>query len=374
MITEDKILEYQAAISETFNTGDVAKRFELSNQLYNETNKNYSYFLGACYLNGWGVGQNINWAAQLLTGAADHQDNYNYACYLAAIAYYRLQDFENAFEWFCKAEEAGVRDSVALFADSAAGCAFNLWEKVRTAFLQSEVTQGASIVKKFMAIGIELYMEAAEQAPETMNASLYCGYARLLILMYNMGTTGMLDMQEVATDSLSGIVAGGLEALQKMLDTEAHNKVLAKCIIGAHFLEEHGAPLVAEYLRAFLALMESTRDRSAVAFYRARWHMKRIGEMRNTDPDAALVANIFTDIDGQYRLAEHKYSATVMNMMRSGQLPDLTKSFLPGYAPAAESCENFMVMFRNAHSSAQQSATQNPAEKAGGFLKKLFKF
>ncbi len=371
MISQELIDKYVSEINDTFATEDRDKYFEIANKLYKETNQKNSYFLGAAYLNGWGTQIDNNYACLLLTGAADNNDNYDYACYLAAIAYYRCNDFFKAFDWFCKAEKAGVRDSIALFADSAAGCTFNLWNEVRHQLSQSTVTQGAARVKNYMAVAIELYMEAAEKTPEAMDATLYSGYAKLMILMYNMATTGMLDMDVVAFDSLSGTVAGGIEALKKMLDTEAHNETLAKCIIGAHFIEEHGYPLVAEYLRAQLAVMESLRDRSAHAFYRARWHMIRIGQLQNTTADAALVANIFAEMNDDYRNAENKYGATVMNMMKMGQMPDLTKSFLPDNAPAPESCENFMNVCRQLQADTQNQA---PVNKPGGFLKNLFKF
>lgn len=373
MITKEEIEKLQGQIDEHFASGDMEQLFEVAKSLYSRTNNQYGYFLGTCYLNGWGTPSNPAVSIPYLHKAAEYGDNYNYACYLSAIAHYRCNQFKDAYNWFVKAQEAGINDSLALFADSAAGCAFAKWDEVRTQFAQSEVTQGAEWVKIYMSVAIEKYMQAAEEQPETMNSALFCGYAKLMILMYNMGTTGMLDMDIVTFDSLGGIVAGGLQALGKMMDTEEHDKVLFKCITGAQFIETHGYPLVAEYLRAFLALLESARDHSAAAFYRARWHMKRIGELRAYEKDAELVKNIFFDIDNHYQKAERKYGATVMNMMRAGQLPDLRKSFLPEMAPNIDSCKNFMDLYYSVRNGAQQPTSQSSAGKLGGFLKNLFK-
>ncbi len=374
MVTKEEIAQLKQQIEDHFAAGDMDSLFKVAERLCKSTDGQYAYFLGACYLNGWGTQVSLANAIIYLHKAAEYGDNYDYACYLSAIAHYRCNEFKDAYNWFVKAQEAGVNDSLALFADSAAGCAFAKWDEVRVQFAQSEVTQGAEWVKMYMSVAIEKYMQAAEEQPETMTSALFCGYARVMILLYNMGTTGMLDMDIVTFDSLGGMVAGGLQALGKMLNTEEHDKVLFKCITGAQFIEEHGYPLVAEYLRAFLAILESTRDRSAAAFYRARWHMKRIGEMLIYEKDAGQVRNIFADIDDHYDKAEKKYGATVMNMMRAGQLPDLTKSFLPDDVPAIDSCENFMNMYWSVRDQAQRSpAPSNPVDKVGGFLKKLFK-
>lgn len=373
MITKEKIEQLQERIDEHFAAGDMEQLFEVAKELYSSTNNQYGYFLGACHLNGWGTPSNPAVAIPYLHNAAQYGDTYNYACYLSAIAHYRCREFKDAYNWFVKAQEAGITDGLALFADSAAGCAFAKWDEVRVQFAQSEVTQGAEWVKMYMGVAIEKYMQAAEEQPETMNSALFCGYARLMLLLYNMGTTGMLDMDIVTFNSLEGIVAGGLQALGKMLDTEEHDKVLFKCITGAQFIEKHGYPLVAEYLRAFLAIMESSRDHSAAAFYRARWHMKRIGELRSHEKDAELVKNSFSDIDEHYQKAERKYGATVLNMMRAGQLPDVKKSFLPEKAPAIDSCKNFMDLYYSVRNGAQQSTSQGAGGKLGGFLKNLFK-
>ncbi len=373
MITKEEIEQLQRQIDEHFASGDMGQLFEVAKKLSAGTNSQYGYFIGTCYLNGWGTQPNPAAAIPYLHNAAEYGDNYNYACYLSAIAHYRCREFKDAYDWFVKAQEAGINDSLALFADSAAGCAFEKWDEVRTRFSQSEVTQGAEIVKYYMSDAIIKYMQAAEEHPETMNSALFCGYAKLMILMYNMGTTGMLDMDVVTSDSLGGIVSGGLQALGKMLNTEEHDEVLFRCVTGAQFIEEHGYPLVAEYLRAFLAILESSRDRSAAAFYRARWHMKRIGELRNCEKDAELVQSIFADIDDHYDKAEHKYGATVLNMMRQGQVPDLKKSFLPDMAPDIDSCKNFMDLYYSVRNQVQQSAPKDSGGKIGGFLKKLFK-
>lgn len=374
MITKEEIEQLQGQIDEHYASGDMEQLFEVAKELYSSTDNRYGYFLGTCYLNGWGTPSNPAVSIPYLHNAAQYGDNYNYACYLSAIAHYRCREFKDAYNWFVKAQEAGINDSLALFADSAAGCAFTKWDEVRNIqFSPTGITQGVERVKIYMSVAIEKYMQAAEEQPETMNSALFCGYAKLMILLYNMSTWGVLGLDFATADSLGGMVSGGLQQLGNMMNTEEHDKVLFKCITGAQFIEKHGYPLVAEYLRAFLALLESSRDHSAAAFYRARWHMKRIGELREYEKDAAVVKNIFADIDSHYDKAEKKYGASVMNMMRAGQLPDLKKSFLPEMAPAIDSCKNFMDLYWSVRNGVQQPTSQSSAGKLGGFLKNLFK-
>ena len=131
MITKEQIEQQRSHIDEIYATGDMAALYRAAQKLYRDTDSRYGYFLGACYLNGWGVEPDPDYASLLLISAARNGDNYDYACYMAAIAYYRQRKYFDAYNWFCKAEEAGIRDSLTLFADSAAGCTMDLWNEVR---------------------------------------------------------------------------------------------------------------------------------------------------------------------------------------------------------------------------------------------------
>ncbi len=377
MITQEAIQQHLDNIDVHFANNDHAAIFNEAKLLSEGTNGQYSYFYGACYLNGWGTETNLALAAHYLVMAANHRDTYNYACYLAGLAFYRQRKYPEAIEWLIKAEKEEVTDAPLFLADSCAGVALELWNKVRYYSIPSEFAEGVKMVKAHLFLAIEKYMVGADASPNIINNDLWLGFGRMALLLYNLSSSGVLDADELNGDSLMDMFDAGMHMIGAKWDMDAHNEIFGYSIEICDFMAERGAELVAEYFRAYLSLLESERHKSAEAFYRARWHMKRVGELRNQmDPLAAnQVVIAMQDIDDKYRLVEHKYGNAVLGMMRNGRLPDLTVSYGQGKAPDPQSCQNFMQMLY--HEQAMANAPQKAAPsggKAGGFLKNLFKF
>ena len=378
MITQEAINQHLANIDEYYAAGDYAAIFREAKVLYDGTDGTYPYFLGACYLNAWGTQCDYYWAAKYLEEAAKHKDNYDYACHLAGLAYYRKAEYPQAIEWLAKAEEAGVNDAIVFLADAAAAAALNLWPKVSNYIIPAEFAQGVEIVKQYIAIAMDKYEKAALTTPQLMSNAFWCGFGNMGILLYHLSTRGCLNIEDNQNSLFSSMVSAGFQMLGSQWDHEAHRNIYQIGVTICDFMADNGAELVSEYFRAFLSLLESERHNSAEAFYRARWHMKRIGELRKeVDPQAAEeVAGYLKDVDIKYQLQNRKYGSMVISMMRSGRLPDISVSYGEGRVPAVESCENFMNMFNEEQAmaaQAQASAAQTKGNSITGFLKNIFK-
>jgi len=151
------------------------------------------------------------------------------------------------------------------------------------------------------------------------------------------------------------------------MDTDAHYKVFRQGIAACDFMASKGAVLVAEYFRAYLALLESERHKSAEALFRAMWHMRRIGELRGSCADAADIAAALKDMDEKYAMLDRKYGSIVRSMISQGKRPFIAESYGEGLAPSVESCANFMKVYQ------MPAGGSSPKPEKKGFFAKLFR-
>ena len=381
MISEERINQYLTNIDDCFAAGDFSSLYKTAKVLCKETDGKYSYFMGACYWNAWGTEFDMDKALYYLENAALNNDNYMYATFITGIIYYRKARYDKAIEWMSAAEKAGNDDAIVFIADSAAAIALAEWNDTRKCRLHDKVVAGVRNVKNYLNFAVEKYMEAANTAPQSMTNGFWCGFGNMHVLLYNLSTTGYLNLEGTHGGSLSANVSAGLHLFFEKTDNDAHDKIYDIGISACDFMAAHGAVLVAEYFRAFFALFESERHNSAEAFYRARWHMKRVGELRREADaqEAEELANTMTNLglETKYKAQEKKYGNMVLGMMRSGEYPSINRSYGEGLAPAVESCENFMQMFKQEQSFANNENNKQRAKEkksSGGLFKKLFKF
>lgn len=378
--SQNEIQSLNERLNSFILSGDHNGIFQTSLQLESTGSLLGAYWLGSCYLNGWGTQIDNNLGAKYCekATACDIPSIKPYAYYNAGVGYYRLGEYDDAIQLLQYAESLNVAMATVFIADAYAALAFCNWDIVRNIRTQNDMADGLTIIKVCINNAQDKYLEAATEHPETMTPAFWCGFGNVGVLYYNLATQGLLNVERIDETSLIDYFFAGANMVSEKWNTEKQETVYNIGVLSCEVMEDCGAEFIAEYYRAYLSLLDSERNKSAEAFYRARWHLKKVGELRSVVGEAVAneVAGYLTDVDVKFKALDKKYGGIVHSMMRSGRFPNLQPSYFNIEVPPVESCRKFMDMFyevRSAGNTVQQPASNAPSKEKKGFFSKLFK-
>lgn len=331
-----------------------------------------SYFLGMLYYTGEGVEEDCQKALMHFQKGTTVNNAVTEFCWqMGGIVLFSDERYAEAAEWFVRAKELGADEDTVLpnLASCWAYLAFEHREKACKTLRMDQLTQTNAVVLNYTTNAQTTFLEVAKTYPESMDPCHWILLGRCAQLLYNMACRGELSMHMTDNNSLSTWLGNSFRMAGGANDQSLHDDMMYNVAMVCDAMDRGGRPLIGEYFRALCGLLDSQLHHSADAFYRVRWHMKRIDELRALDEDAAEIAESCDDIDDLFEKMQKKYDRMVMDMMRARQLPDLTPSYLPEKVPDPQSCAKFMVMFNDAASS-HSAPPQKEKKGLFGWLKR----
>ena len=372
-LTPDEILERMNVVDALLNDDHYQDAYDAAMALEKEAKGYGSLHLALMYHGGWGVKEDYDKALSYYQ-AATVIDNHYLArvWYNGGHLYIHLEDYDKAAEWLEKAEALGYDDSSLWLAFAWCNSAIKYRNYACKTLRINELTQANLVASNLAVKAQNKYMSLAQKDPDSVDSAHMVLMGRCALLLYNMACQGELSMDVTADNSLRSWVGNSFHMVAGSRNDAFHAQLLENAVCVFAVMEKAGHPIPAEYFRARCSLLDAEVHHSAEAFYRARWHMKRIGEFRAQEPETfEEIHEMFMDVDEAYAKMDHKYGNTVTSMMRKGQHPDLSPSYPAGQAPAPESCKSFMDLLERIQSAPFQPVPENK-EKKGllGFFRK----
>lgn len=298
--------------------------------------------------------------------------------YLAAGMHYMSEgDYETAVNWLLKADQAGVSGAKSRLAMCSYKYATDLRNYAATQLNMSEYTQAnAAAIAQYLNCQY-LYYQAIQDAQEreSMIIEDYVVLGRATSMLYNLACRGELSVDMVTDNSMMSYFTNSFKMVSGAMNDAAHEKWWNNAMNACALMDLGGFPIVGEFFRAECCLTNSQLHHSAEAYCRARWHLKRVGEMRSergrydVDDLVSLFQSV-SDIEDNAEKMGKKYGASMQSMLAAGNLPDLTPDYLPGKAPDPRSCKSFMKMAGNSTRSATAGSAESPIKKLLGLFGK----
>lgn len=316
-----------------------------------------------------------NGAMKWYTKAADAGDTDAYQ--FLGIQHMHNNNFDAAFHWLTKADQAGVSGTKARLAMCCYKLAVQLRDHATKQLNMSEYTQSNAAAITHYLNCQHLYYQSIRDSEEReeMNIEDYIILGRATSMLYNLACRGELSVDIVTDNTMMSYLTNSFKMVGGAMNDAEHEKWWNNAMNACALMDLGGFPIVGEFFRAECCLINSELHHSAEAYCRARWHLKRIGEMRsergkyNVDDLVSLFQSV-GDIEDYSEKMGKKYSATLQSMLAEGRLPDLTPDYLPGKAPDPRSCKNFMKMASGSAHSAAGGNTDSPLKKLLGLFGK----
>lgn len=373
-LTPDEILARMDAIEAKLGQQQYKEAFADATALEKEA-KNYgAYHLGVMYHLGWGVAVDYDKALNYYNAATVIENRFiSFVWYMGGLLYlHKLDKPDNAAEWLEKAEALGYPDAPLWLANAWFRSAMKFREYARRTLRMDECTQANYLATRNAIKAQNKYLEIGEKNPAAVPYDHAVCLGRCVQLLYNLSCRGELSMDVTSDNSFSSWLGNSFKVVGGTMNNELHARMLANATLTCDALDRWGLELVGEYFRAACGLLDAELHHSAEAFYRVRWHMKRIGEIRGRYDYANQVGSLLTDVMESYEKMDKKYGANVVAMMREGKMPDLSASYLDGKVPDPESCQNFMDLVQQVRSAPATSTNSGKKEKKGllGFLRR----
>ncbi len=333
------------------------------------------YYLGIAYSLGLGVEENQERALHFFRNAVLlHDDLEGDALYFIGLYYQNCGDYQEALQYYNMAVDKDCDDAF----EKAAVCLYSLSNECRTVAAKTlkmdEFTLYNSYAIEYALQSISLFSSIVADVDEDMEIVSWCCFGRATQFLYNVACRGEFTTEIKQDNNFLSYLSGGFDTFSQRNDLEFHEHYWQYLVAACYAMDNHGHEIIGEYFRALGGLLDAELHHSAEAFYRVRWHMKRIGELRKniSAEEAAEIHEILSDVDDSYKKMSKKYGALTDSMISRGEYPNLEPSYFENSVPTVESCQNFMDMF-NAYRSGSVSAQQpsEPNRRSGLFS--LFK-
>lgn len=370
-------------LEQCFAAKDYGTCIAKAQQLDKEAPGYGSFHLGLCHELGYGTAADADKALTYYEAAVEVDDQFTGLAYYRCGILYMTTLFDankpidchtKMLENFQKAEEHGAAVATCYTAYAHNLLALDSRVMATKTLRMSEISQFNAVAVAHAASSIAKYEEAAQQSPQNnMDLFQWMRFGLNTVLLYKMACTGELAQGVQVEDSLKTLFKSSFRIVGSQMSGDAAQGMQANNAAVFDFMEQSGRRTVAEYYRAYCALVDAGDHHSAEAFYRARWHMKMYGELKSKDTSAqnAVTYAQFDggDLEPLYQKMQKKYGSYVIDFARQGKLPDLAPSYLPDKAPAVESCQSFMDMVAELRGGAGGEA---PAAEPQGKRKSTF--
>jgi len=366
------------------------------------------YFGATVYYNCEQYEEAVEWAVKAYN--AGEKD----ASMIVGNAYNEMEQYDNAINWYIKAYNAGDNDAAFILGNiyiikdqydeavkyltiadkngvsgaksKLALCTFNYANELRNyaakQISMSEYSQtNAAAITNYLNTQY-LYYHAASDSEEReyMFISDYIILGRATSMLYNLAVRGELSVDMVEDNSIRSYFTNSFKLVSGAMNKAEHEKWWNNAMNACALMDVCGFPIVGEFFRAECCLTDCELNHSAEAYYRARWHLKNIGEMRGDIKkydmdDLVTLFQSVGDIEEHAEKLSKKYSASMQSMMSGGIMPDLTRDYPDGKAPDPKSCKSFMEMVKGkttVSNNTNYNATINSDNSNKGGLKKIF--
>ncbi len=328
------------------------------------------FYLGLAYFSGFGVEIDKDEARKRFLNAVSLHDDLEGDALLFLGYLYQDIDIEKALDYFVKAENLGCKDAIEQTAD----CLFTIAMELRNAACKTlkmnEYTTYNSSAIEYAIASISQFFLIAEDNEMDMEIGSWCCFGRAAQFLYNVACRGEFTTEIKTDNTITSYISSGFNTFMQKTDTSLHQKYWDCLVAVCAAMDNNGYELIGEYFRALGGLLDAKLNKSAEAFYRVRWHMKRIGELRKSVSldNSVEIHQTLSDIDDEFEKMGKKYGAITDGMLRKGEYPYLQPSYPNGKAPTVESCQNFMEML-NHYKSLPFTPTQvsNNKQRSGLF-------
>ncbi|MBS6397874.1 MAG: hypothetical protein KH452_12130 [Clostridiales bacterium] len=210
-----------------------------------------------------------------------------------------------------------------------------------------------------------IYDQMVQKYPKELDDSDWQGYGRAADMMYFLSLTGEVKKVNTADPESQNYLNMGLKIVSGKGDIREQRywKVNAAKVYGQ--MEQAGYTVMAEYFRASMCLYACSEKKQQPQFVNAKWHMDRAQELYGSLNAAQKESypEDFSDVQELYQKMEKKFGKIADNRLRSGEYPDLSEDYMPGQAPAMESCKRFMEYLNALQSGAPAPAPSKEPEK-----------
>lgn len=334
-----------------------------------------AFFLGLCYNFGYGIEIDYSKALSYFKDASAVENEYTGLAFFRCGILYMTEFFdarkpvayhEKMVKNFTQAETHGARVASVYLAYSYHLKAMDFRGMAARTLIPSEASQANAVAVNNAVSSIEKYTQVAKGRPKDMDLNHWLNFGLNTLMLYKMACTGELAQGISTENSLGTLVKSSFRIVGSKMSGDEAQAVLAENAAIYDIMDQNGRRLVAEYFRAYCALVEADDHHSAEAFYRARWHMKMFGELLDkvtSSQDTVTLSSFINDITALYEKLQKKYGSHLISFARQGKLPNLTVSYLPGNAPAVRSCQSFMDMINELRGAAGNRAVSGKQAK-----------
>lgn len=343
-LSPEEILRRMDEIDGMIGRDEYRQAFAAAKELERFAPVHAAYFLGACYFKGWGVKQDTALAMSYLKKALDIDNEYLKDAY--AMGGFALMDAEEhgeALDWLLKAEELGATGLDWHIATTCADLAIELCEMAPEVYGTEDYADLAETMGSFADAAQSRFLALAFSDPDEMSYTDYIVLGRCVQLLYTLSCRGEMGRDTAEEAANRDLIGNDFPDFPEGDDRRHLVAALYVCSV----MDRYGWPIIGEYFRLACWLTDCDVHRSPEAFYRAKWHLKRIEELRaRLDPELAEeLDDTFEDLMDTYRAAENYFSSVIIDMAQAGMLPDISLSYPTGQAPAPESCAAFMRLY-----------------------------
>lgn len=361
-LSADEIINRMNAIDKMIVAKDYDNAISEAKALEKEAPNYAAYHLGMCYHLGYGVEENPDRALSYYSSATSIDNHFlKSVWYMGGLLLFTAkEDYDQAIKWFENAEQLGEKDAGLFLALSYYKMAMQFRGYATKTLKLDEMTQANAVAVKYARLSQNKYLAIADSNADSITPSHWVCLGWCTQLLYNLACRGELSTNIVDDNSLTTWIGNSFKLVGGTMNEDLHAKFLAEAAYIFSVMDKCGWEIISEYFRASCGLLDSELHKSAKAFYRVRWHMKRIGELRSkVGPSvAAELERYMIDVNQRYEKMDKKYGSYVISFAQAGELPDLTPSYLEGQAPSPESCESFMQMYQEIRSMPVSSASE----------------
>ncbi len=346
---------------------------KLALEKISELNRQYEhaadFYLGIAYFAGFGIDLDRDRARKYFQNAIRLHDNLEGdALYFIALGYQSEENYQEALKYHLMAVDKDKEESF----EQGAVCMYSIgvgYRKMAERTLKmDEFTAYNALAIQFACDSLSVFSSVVDDKKDMQTGS-WCCFGRAAEFLYTVACRGEFTTEIKEKNLFSSYFSSGLEIFSQRNNSELHEKYWECLVTVCDAMDGCGHEILGEYFRALGGLVDTEFHHSAQAFYRTRWHMKRIGELRSTvSPEKAEeIHSILGDIDARYNKMSKKYMALTDQMIRKGEYPILEPSYPEGKVPEVESCQNFMKMYNSCRANLG-SEKQSAEPKRKGFF------
>lgn len=374
-VSEERVAQLKNKVWEAIAYDNYTEAFSLASELWELSADSANHILGVMYTNGWGVSADYKTALKYFKKSVQvHDEDEASSWYMGGMLLLFQKDYANAIKWLVNAEKMGEKDAKPMIAQCYYSTALDMRAFACRVSDAGKYSQANAAAIKTAIAAQDIYMDVAES--EELDMLSWVAVGRMAQMLYNIACRGEFDMQTTSIGLRGSYFKSSLDIFGGACDIKSPETWRQNVVNVCAAMDEHGMSTVGEYFRAIYSMTDSELNKSASAFYRAKWHLRRAEQLsRSIDPKAKDdLREVLSDIDESCRKLENEYGQAVISMMRSGELPNITLSYPAGKAPEVEGCDDFMNMLKAVKSSGAGTSEGTSSEKLKGIKKKLFGF